>query len=591
MEYTIQKNGKTFNATDEQKKIFEYLTKGVGNAVIVAAAGSAKTSTIENAIRYLPTSSKILFVAFNKDVCEEIKNDIGNNFKNANISTFHGLGFSILRACTTNKLEIYIHKYKKYITDNIDNITKYKETSSLGVHRSRYLSNIIQLIEYARYNCVMKPKDILKLIDIYSDIVIVRDEAEVVYKALIWGKNNLDCIDYTDMTWLPNELNCVTKAISYSYIFIDEAQDVTIAEERLIERVKGRGCRVIAVGDEKQRINVWCGASAEAFGHFRDAKNTEVFSLSTSFRLPKVGEELIHKEFPDIEIHSAPNAIEGKINYDVNISMVRPHSMVLCRNTTPMIKTMLKVMRMNKKCYLKGWETEQQVFQTIVKDHYGKLLDKNCLLSDGLFSNLYRDLFQRIDKLKENGLTEDEALGNNDVFNFLDQILCLEVISEGLVTTDELIEKLNMIFKSTSDIKDSIIFATVHKSKGLEAEHIFILHPSLIPSPFAIAEWEIEAENNLKYVAYTRFKQTLNFVEEKEYENNFFLFDKKNILSDLKNKKNILQEKKLESDSVTSNNSVTNVAYDIYKNVIIETKTTKTKVKGGIKFGNLLEND
>ena len=58
------------------------------------------------------------------------------------------------------------------------------------------------------------------------------------------------------------------------------------------------------------------------------------------------------------------------------------------------------------------------------------------------------------------------------------------------------------------------MLTTVHKAKGLEADNVYILEPSLLPSKFAVKEWEIKAEQHLVYVAYTRAKKTLNFIEE-----------------------------------------------------------------------------
>ena len=63
------------------------------------------------------------------------------------------------------------------------------------------------------------------------------------------------------------------------------------------------------------------------------------------------------------------------------------------------------------------------------------------------------------------------------------------------------------------------MLSTVHKAKGLEADNVFILCPSHLPSPYAKKEWEKISENNLTYVAYTRAKHTLNFMIEDEYSN------------------------------------------------------------------------
>lgn len=582
-EYIITKGNKSFQATEEQSCFFDFIQNGVGNAVIKASAGSSKTSTIENCLKYIPKDKKVLFIAFNVSVRDEIQKDVNRDRRTTKITTFHGLGYNFLLNNMDLKPEIYEYKYKKYINDHIDQLTVFKETKSLKNFRGQYIRNINRLVDYARYYCVMKPKDIKKLTKIYSDIILFRDEPEVVSEVLKWGQTELSVIDYTDMIWLPYILNLESKANKFDYIFIDEAQDVTVAEEKLIEKTKGRGSRFVAVGDENQRINVWCGASKLAMDNFKNSPNTKIFKLSISFRIPLVGENLVHRCFPYIDIHSAKNAIEGQIREDVSLSMIGERSMVLCRNLAPLLRAMLSVMRMNKTCYLKGWETELEMFQTIVREHKSKYIDRKMLTTEGLLPTLYKEMFQRIDVLIEkHGLTYDEAVINDSILDFYDKIMSLDVLSEGLSTTEELLDKLDIIFSKDNDTKDAIIFSTVHKAKGLEADNVFILRPSLMPNPYAKSEWEIEAERNLQYVAYTRFKKTLNFLHEDEWEK-FGSDSKKNLKIEFEEIKKRIGYEKGEIDPIK------NVFHTEDIQVKKEEKPIIHKVKGGLKFGNLLK--
>ena len=113
------------------------------------------------------------------------------------------------------------------------------------------------------------------------------------------------------------------------------------------------------------------------------------------------------------------------------------------------------------------------------------------------------------------------------------------MISEGLSTVDELIEKINIIF--SGDSTDAVQLSTVHKAKGLEADNVFILKPSLMPLKYAKKDWEIKTEKNLIYVAYTRAKKTLNFIEE---EKNTFGYGQNNAF-DPSNMKNTINAMKL----------------------------------------------
>ena len=71
-------------------------------------------------------------------------------------------------------------------------------------------------------------------------------------------------------------------------------------------------------------------------------------------------------------------------------------------------------------------------------------------------------------------------------------------------------EKIKSLF---SDKKmRGVSLSTIHKAKGLECENVFIY-----PAPNSNAkleEWEKEQERNLEYVAYTRAKNKLKFLDE-----------------------------------------------------------------------------
>ena len=75
------------------------------------------------------------------------------------------------------------------------------------------------------------------------------------------------------------------------------------------------------------------------------------------------------------------------------------------------------------------------------------------------------------------------------------------------------INKINAIFSDNAE-NGGIILSTIHKSKGLEADRVFIIHSELMPSKFAKKAWERTQEKNLIYVAYTRAKSVLGFVSD-----------------------------------------------------------------------------
>ena len=113
-------------------------------------------------------------------------------------------------------------------------------------------------------------------------------------------------------------------------------------------------------------------------------------------------------------------------------------------------------------------------------------------------------------------ITYSDAVESSIVANKLDMIKALEILSDDINTADELIEKISNIFSDRK--KGGISLSTVHKAKGLEAENVYIACRELMPSSRAKKDWEIRQEYNLMYVAYTRAKDILGFIDGKEFE-------------------------------------------------------------------------
>lgn len=572
---------KTFAASKYQQNIFEEIEHGVGNMVITAAAGSSKTTTIENCLRFIPDNKKCLFLAFNVSTVDKLKSEIVNP-KNVRIMTFHGLGNRILREhnIITENTIIDEFKYSRFIKQHIAELTTEEKLLFVGNKIISYISNIINLTNYARYYMAMREKDIENVAKIYG-IVPVSDEFEVVRKVLIWGKDNISTIDNTDMIWLPNIMNLATKWYCFDFIFIDEAQDTTLAHQELVNKTFNRGCRFIAVGDPRQQINVWCGATEKAIEKYENAPNTKKLGLPVSYRCPKLIVEAAKKFAPEIE--ASDFAIEGKINYDVSANDARPGDMVLCRIISKLIEQYLIYIRNNKKAYLKGSDGIKETYIELITKVNAKKIDLRCLTTDGLIPKLYKLYFERLeDIMAQLNIDEEEALYHYEILSLYDDIEAIKVLAEGIDSVEELIDKIRTIFNGDKD--DAIILSTIHKAKGMEANNIFILCPSLMPSRLAQKEWEIKAEENLIYVAITRAKKTLNYIKEdvKGFYKNFSTpKDMKRSIDKIREKINYISEIR----------TVTNISktakIDEQKPEIIKNESNKKAKKGALKFCNL----
>ena len=359
-------------------------------------------------------------------------------------------------------------------------------------------------------------------------------------------------------------------------------------KQQLIEKCFKRGTRFIAVGDKNQQINVWAGSTVAAIDLLKKHPNTIELNLPISYRCPKKIVQLAQK-YSD-NIIASKDSIEGEINYDVSLFAPKNGDMVLCRNTAPLIECLLKYFSNNKKAYIRGSENIKKQLIDLIKNTESELIDINCITSNGLFPKLYEMMSQKIEYVKScYSLNEDDALSEPSVLLMYDNIESIKVLSDGLSTTNELINKINFIFDG--DDNDAVQLSTIHKAKGLESDNVFILNKSLMPSKFAKKDWEILSENNLIYVAYTRAKKTLNFIKEDNFSKTNGYFSSEKLKKDvIKNINQISKNKTLSFSDFKENNFIkTNNVIELGKKVeskIID--NNKTKKKGGIKLKNLL---
>lgn len=498
-----------------QSAIYDFVEHGVGNLVVEAAAGAGKTTTLLEILKLLPSDKKVLFCAFNKDIVKEIQKRVSREQTNVDIRTVHSLGLKMLQRNFGDKeIEINEDKYKQFIVNNINEISRIDIKLLKYRDKQRYIDNLCKLSDFARYNLCETYNDILKIVDRYS-IDIIADEIEATVDVLEWGKTFIDEVDYTDMIWLPNVLFLKPLGLQYDYILGDEVQDFSICQRELLLKCRKINTRTFFLGDKNQCLYSFASADPESFDVLKSLPNTISLPLSISYRCPKNIVKFAQNIVPSIE-HNESNLNCGEIKYNVDLSEVGDGDMVLCRNNAPLMKIYNDFIRMGKKCQIKGKDIGlnlRRLVKSIKQDELNVDLEK-----DGLFVRLYNSLFETRDKIiKQTGLDKKTIMENSKITAKLDMIKALEVLSEGLKTSEELIEKINQMF---SDKKiNGISLSTIHKAKGLEANNVFIACPSLMPCKSATQDWEILQEKNLMYVAYTRAKNKLCFIDEKDFKN------------------------------------------------------------------------
>lgn len=521
-----KKQNTEFIPSKYQEAIFKYIGGASGHLVVSAAAGSGKSSTLIKSLEFIPSDKKILLSAFNRDIVSDLKKKT-KGIENVDVMTLHGLGLSMLRRnYPMNSFIPEPFKYEAHIKNNIKLYTSINTYSLGSKNYFRYLDNIKKYVDFGRFYLCQTPKS-LDFIESRYGIETLADEKDVAIKVMDWGKTELDSVDYTDMIWLPHVLYLKPIGLLYDFIMIDECQDLNKAERELILKCFKMGTRLVAVGDENQSIYSFSGADPESFNVLKSLPNTECLPLSISYRCPKNVVEFAQKLVPSIE-YNKDNETLGEIKYDVSLSDVEDGDMILCRNNAPLVQIYTEFLKLGKKAFIRGKDIGANL-KTLVKSIKQEKINADCR-EDGLFVRLYDDLFVTRNNIMQRSSVDAKAAMTSPIIESkLDMIKTLEILSEGANTTDELIAKIDEIFPK-KDKKEGIALSTIHKAKGLEAENVYIACNSLMPSASAKKDWEKRQEHNLIYVAYTRAKNILGFIDEKDFKD----FNLKNTSSQAK---------------------------------------------------------
>ena len=505
-----------------QENIFSWIEHDQGHLVVEAVAGSGKTTTLVKCLDFISDKCKVLMSAFNTDIVTELKKRTKDK-DNVEVRTLHGLGLLFIKRNIPQVSAIpEPFKYDSYIKNNIKELTSINIYTLRGREYFRYIDNIKKYVDFGRFYLCQTTKD-LEFIENRYAIETIADEKEVALKVMEWGKNALETIDYTDMVWLPNVLFLKPLGLLYDFIFIDECQDMNKAERELVLKCFKMGTRMVSTGDRSQMLYAFSGGDPESFNALKSIPNTKCLPLSISYRCGKNIVDFAKKLVPTIE--AADNAVEGEIVRNVALDCVKDGDMILCRNNAPLVQIYNEFLKLGRKAFIRGKDIGNNL-KAIVKSTKQDKLNVDCK-EDGVFVRLYDDLFVSRNKLMEKfGIDAETAINSPQLQNKIDMINALEILAEGINTSEEIIDKIDEIFPKR-DKKDGISLSTIHKAKGLEANNVYIACESLMPSKSAKKDWEIRQEYNLMYVAYTRAKNTLGFIDEKDFEK----FDTSNVNS------------------------------------------------------------
>lgn len=536
----------TFTPTKQQQDVIAFFEAKYGPAqrdklvsvFLNAVAGSGKTSTlmlVAEAVKRLGLNIEGCMVAFNKIIATAAQNklkDMGSTLKS---KTTNALGHGILADAARNglcpKINLETSKYHDLVSNYV---FARKFSFSAGKIPPKLISSINKLVSAARLTFT-EPTDenLFEIVDHYGleiNMMYWSFISQAVKPIIEEGVNEFLAtgkIDFDDQIYLPLRLEYA--APTYDLMMIDEAQDLNSVRLKLIQASIKPDGMLLFVGDPFQAIQGFAFADTHSVQTIKSETHAAELPLSVCWRCDHKIIEVAQAIVPHIE--GRPGAPDGIVDMIVSPALIKTlepgykrggqtkdPDLCLCRINAELVTYCLECIRSGKYAIIRGRSIGRGILAKI--DEIIEASDNKPVTVQTLSNEAGKWLKNQIMALWGKKNAEDKIAKIEDQVNSIDAFVTGFLIDQPQGNIDQLRvyieEKFSGDEGDSTEEKDGvlpIVFSTVHKAKGLEFDRVFILRPDLMPHPMAKLDWQIEQEYNILYVACTRAKHELYFVD------------------------------------------------------------------------------
>lgn len=472
-----------------QIKIFKRVKNTEDNIVIDAVAGSGKSTTLFKIAKILQEKS-ILFFAFNTHI-EQYASKKLKPFENIKVQTSHAYGLSCIRKSPKFK-HTQMSVTKVWDTICADKSVPFRD-------RGTYYSAITALrtfgcMEYSDKKIRQYLSENSAIKDQIGDIRFAINNAERIGELMARMDSDLKNYDFNDMLRFP----IIYKLFNYGFmpevLLVDETQDMSFYQFEFIKHFLANDVRIIAVGDENQAIYEFRGANGDALNTIEKMSNAVRMPLSITYRCRSNIVRHVKRTFYNEDREIPPiesNTLGGKViqmDWDVD----DPY----CLKTLIEDKVEMIVSPKNKHI-MNIW------FALLVQHKTPSSLKGSNIIT--MLTKLFKALktstqfFEMPTKLIKMA-NQDESSPDYDEQMADNAEAALKFLSiDRFVSYDQIFAKLKQLDKDTTS---KIHLHTVHSSKGLESESVFVINDF----------FESNQRMNMAYVAYTRPSRYLYIV-------------------------------------------------------------------------------
>ena len=513
-----------------------------GPVIIIAGAGTGKTRTITHRIAHAIESgvtepSRTLALTFTARAAAELRLRLATlGFPGVQAHTFHSSAWRQLQFFWNEAIG---GKPFRILSQKSELIS----SALLAVGRSKTGINIRDIateIEWAKGQEIA-PEDYLRNAEEHFRVApqsLTLAEIAEIYRTYDALKQENEQLDFEDILLLLvgilEEQNSIIDRVrsQYRYFTVDEYQDVSPLQQRLLNLWLGNRKEICVVGDPDQSIFSFAGSTNEfLLGFTKKYPDAQVLRLNRNYRSSSQIVNVANKVM-DRQLIS----VRGSGNDNVRLSAhgdEAAESAKLTERITALIKSgvdsrdIAVLFRRNDQMY----EYAQTLISAgIPVNILGSNQGQRPFFYDGKIKEAIRlirgaaiardsaldgvDLAgQVIAILSAIGWHPDRASGDDPRLRLLEFVAEFQERVPG-ATLRDLLNELDE--RERSNVEPEVIgvvLSSIHSVKGLEWNHVFVprLKEGVLPISYALASEELMAEERrLFYVAITRARDSLS---------------------------------------------------------------------------------
>lgn len=546
--------------TQEQRDILGRARAPGVSFIVEALAGTGKTFSLIEALKMLPEASALV-LAFNKRIEQEFvrRRPPLPRHRIVHIKTLHAAGYWITRHHFPNV------KMDKEVTEH-----RIREAAGAGA-AFRVLgaaTRLLRLCKDFQHERVLDPDVAFALgydfncFDKLNSVHETQEVIEVVGRAYKASLEVGEAIDFPDQGWLPLVLG-LDPPSRYKAILLDEAQDVNPNQLAMVERLLVPGGRIIAAGDLHQQIYEWRGAVGTAvWQRLIDHYKAQRLPLTCTWRCDNAivaeANQLVRN------LKARPNAGAGRVLKTPEAAFMKDLAagalpegsvFVLSRTNAELLRVALEMWRRKVPFNIAQSADTLNPIKAVLRKLNAPTNERRAAapsLTKGIEDDVIDNALSLFHKRRQEGeeqakvargviggmrvepnpamerfkqtlsawymteMMKAQAAGSSSMADRTDDQYRTILYCSNYVTDPREIEPLLetiYLYDETCEI----VLSTVHKAKGLEADHVFLLRETFqrhqnrtdrdgarIPVP--------QEELNCEYVAITRAKRTLTWV-------------------------------------------------------------------------------